>query len=388
MKEEPAVSIERDEYLQRIDRLAALAREAGLNGVVLSAESNIDYFSGYRHHAPWTLFARPFFQVISADRRAALIAHSFLVPEMERTSAVRDIRSYPRWGSASLGLVAEVVRAFGMEAGRVGAELGYEQRLGMSWDDFRALQQALPRAAFVDASALLWRLRTIKSPAEQELLRQSAEATRRAFEACFAAARPGISEREIARIAAETMMRNGAERPGFVLIASGAENYRCLSGKPTDRRLQRGDMLWIDMGAVYDGYWSDFCRAAIIGPPSQEQLDSQKAILEVNQACLDAVKVGEPVKSVAQAAQATFARLGYDVRIGDGRIGHGMGLMSTEPPHTALYEETVMEDGLAFTIEPRFVSAAGVFNCEELLLVTLTGARLLTTAPRELTVCA
>jgi len=381
------VTIERAEYLQRIARLAALAREAGLDGVVLTAESNVDYFSGYRHHAPWTLFARPFFEVISADGKAALVAHSFLVPEMERTSAVRDIRAYARHGSASIGLVAEVVRAFGMDSGQVGAELGYEQRLGVSWEDFRALQPALPLASFVDAASIIWRLRMIKSPAEHELLRRSAEVTRLAFDACFAAARPGLSEREIGRIAGETMIRNGAERPGFVLIASGAENYRCLSGKPSSRQLERGDMLWIDMGAVYDGYWSDFCRAGSIGRPTQEQVDSQKPILEVNHACLDAVKIGEPVKRVAEGAQAALTRLGYDVRIGDGRIGHGMGLMSTEPPHTALYEDTLMEDGLVFTIEPRFVSTAGVFNCEELVLVTPNGAQLLTTAPRELTAC-
>jgi Xaa-Pro aminopeptidase len=381
------VAIEADEYLQRISRLATLAREAGLNGVVLGAESNVDYFSGFRHHAPWTLFARPFFEVISADGRATLVAHSFLVPEMERTSAIRDIRAYTRSGSAAIGPLADAIRALGMETGRVGAELGYEQRLGVSWEDFGLLQEVLPRASFVDASSLLWRLRMIKSPAEQTLLRRSAEVTRQAFEACFAAACPGVTEREIGRIAAETMIRQGAERPGFVLIASGAENYRCLSGKPTDRRLERGDMLWIDMGAVWEGYWSDFCRAGIIGRPTTEQRDSQKAILEVNQACIEAVKVGEPVKRVAQAAQAAFTRLGYDVRIGDGRIGHGMGLMSTEPPHTALYEDTIMENGLAFTIEPRFVTAAGVFNCEELVLVTPDGADLLTTAPRDLRAC-
>jgi Xaa-Pro aminopeptidase len=382
------LTIDKREYRQRIERLAGLAGAAGMDGILLSAESNIDYFSGYRHHAPWTLFARPFFEVISADGRAALVAHSFLVPEMRRTSAVADIRAYSRSGSAWIGLVADTMREFGMDVGKVGAELGYEQRLGMSWQDFTDLQAAIPDVRFVDAASLLWRLRMIKSPAEQALMRQSAEVTGRAFAACFEAARPGLGEREIARIAGETMLREGAERPGFVLIASGVEGYRCLSGKATERRLERGDMLWIDMGAVYEGYWSDFCRAAIIGPASQERLDSQQAILEVNQACLDAVQVGEPVRRVAEAAEAAFQRLGLDVTVGEGRIGHGMGLMSTEPPHTALYDETVMEEGLVFTIEPRFVSKAGVFNCEELVLVTPGGAELLTTARRDLTVCA
>ena len=217
------------------------------------------------------------------------------------------------------------------------------------------------------------------------MLRESAAITAKAFEAVFEAAAPGVTEQELARIAGETMMREGAERPGFIVAASGQESYKILSGKPTKRALQPGDMLWLDMAAVYQGYWSDFCRAAVVGDPTPAQLDGQRAILEVNQACLDAVRVGQPLKRVAEAAEAAFADQGMEVRIGEGRVGHGMGLMSTEPPHVAHYEETVMEPGLVFTIEPRFLSRDGIFNCEELVLVTKEGGKFLTEAPRELT---
>ena len=121
------------------------------------------------------------------------------------------------------------------------------------------------------------------------------------------------------------MMHEGADRPGFIVATSGTENHRVLSGKPTDRPLTPGDMLWLDMSAVYRGYWSDFCRAAVNGEPTPAQLDAQRAILSVNQACLGAVRVGEPVKRVAQAAEDAFAGLGMNVKVGDGRIGHGMG---------------------------------------------------------------
>ena len=380
------MTIEKNEYRERIRSLAGLAREAGLDGVLLTAESNIDYFSGYRHHSPWTLFARPFFEIITADGRVAIVAHGFLVPEMERTAVVEDMRTYTRGGEASTRLVADTICEFGMDKGRIGAELGAEQRLGISQQEFTDLKTLLPETEFVDAADLFWRLRTIKSPAEQELLRTSAEITRKAFAASFEAARPGVTERELGRIAGATMMAEGAEKPGLILIASGTGNYGCLSGKPTDRALETGDMVWMDMGCVYDGYWSDYCRSAVLGPASSERLEGQKHILEVNQSCLDAVKVGEPVKRVAEAAEAALDRLGYEVKIGEGRIGHGIGLMSTEPPHTALYEETIMEDGLMFTIEPRFIADHGVYNCEELVLVTGNGARLLTTTSRELTI--
>ena len=372
-----------DEYRSRIGRLAALAADAGLDGVLLSAESNIDYFSGYRHHAPWTLFARPFFEVVGAGGEAALVAHSFLVPEMERTGAVRDIRAYSKSGGG-LDALLDCLRDLGIDRGRLGMELGDEQRLGMTQIELEALRAGLTHVEIVDAAPLLWRLRTIKSPAEQALMRESAAITARAMVAGFECAAPGVTEREVARTVGETMMREGADRPGFVMMASGAENHHVLSGKPTDRALGPGDMLWMDLGSVFRGYWSDFCRACVVGGPTRAQRDAQAIIVEVNRACVDAVKPGEPMHRIPAAAQSAFARFGMEVRVGAGRIGHGMGLMSTEPPHVAHYDATIMTPGLVFTIEPRFVNEHGIFNCEELVLVTERGGELLTTMSRTL----
>src|SRR5436190_23108168 len=94
------IMIEKSEYVGRIQKLAAELRQADIDGVLLTAESNIDYFSGYRHHAPWTLFARPFFQIVSADGRSALLTHTFLEPEMRRTSGVTDRRTCAASGDA------------------------------------------------------------------------------------------------------------------------------------------------------------------------------------------------------------------------------------------------------------------------------------------------
>ena len=377
--------IEKAEYVARISKLAARMRQSGLDGILLTAESNIDYFSGFRHHAPWTLFARPFFQIISADGRSALLTHTFLEPEMRRTSAVTDIRTFTTSGDAPVAQVREIMSELGIQRGKLGMELGYEQRLGISLNDFRRLETELSGIAIVDASMLLWSLRMIKSPAEIELMRQSSAVTSAAFAAGFSAARPGMTDAELCQVCATTMVEQGAERPGFILVTSGPKNYHVLSGKPTDRKLERGDMIWIDMGAVTNGYWSDFCRAAVFGKPTKELEDGQKVILDVNDAMIAATRLGEPLRNIAAAAVQAFKKSGRDVSIGSGRIGHGIGLMSTEPPHVALYDETVCEEGLVFTIEPRFFNRSGVFNCEELVIVEPTGAHVLTDAPRGIT---
>jgi Xaa-Pro aminopeptidase len=377
--------IEKRDYLERISKVAARMRQADLDGILLTAESNIDYFSGFRHHAPWTLFARPFFQVISADGRSALLTHTFLEPEMRRTSAVSDVRTFAHSGDAPVDQLRSIMVELGIKSGKIGMELGYEQRLGINILDFRRLESELTAMEIVDASMLLWSLRMIKSPVEIAMMRKSAAVTAAAFKAAFAAAKPGMSEIEVCRTAADTMILEGAERPGFILVTSGKGNYHVLSGKPTERKLDTGDMLWIDMGAVVNGYWSDFCRAAYFGRPTPAIEDGQKIILDVNQAMIDATRPGQPISKVAAAAAAAFRRRGLNVDLGRGRIGHGMGLMSTEPPHVALYDDTICEEGLVFTIEPRITNEDGVFNCEELLVVTGTGVEVLTTSPRNIT---
>ena len=377
--------LDHNEYLGRIGRFASLLRERGLHGALLTAESNIAYFSGFRGHAPWSTFARPNFLAISAGGGTALLGSGFVAPEMARTSVVADVRIYTQAAGLPLGEIEDILVQLGMRNGRLGMELGYEQRLDLSQRDFHRLSDALGPDAIDDASDLIWKLRMVKSPAEIELIKTSCAITGQAMRATFDAARPGVTESELGRIAATTMVSHGAERPGFVLMTSGPGNYGIMSGKPTGRRLQSGDVLWMDLGAVFEGYWSDFCRTACLGTRNPQLDHDQDLINEVNAAAIDAVRIGQPVKAVAAAALEAFKRRGMIVELGQGRIGHGIGLMSTEPPHLALFEETLCEEGLVFTIEPRFVRDHGLFVCEEIIAVTASGAQLLTTAPRHIT---
>jgi Xaa-Pro aminopeptidase len=373
------------EHRERIIRLTRLLSQQGIDGAIFTAESNIAYFSGFRSHAPWMTSARPNFMIVCMNGQTALLGSGFVEPEMRRMSVVSDIRVYGQAKGVPVDQIADILREFGMAGGTIGMELGYEQRLDVSQLDYLKMAETLQPARFTDISPIIWALRMIKSRAEIALIKKACDITGDAMQACFEAARPGVSERDLGHIAATTMVAKGAERPGFVLVTSGAGNYHVMSGKPTDRRLQAGDLLWMDMGAVYDGYWSDFCRTAYLGKP-QPHLDSdQNLITDVNAAAIDAVRIGTPMKDIAAAAVGAFRKHGMEVKLGQGRIGHGIGLMSTEPPHLAAFDDTLCEVGLVFTIEPRFVREHGLFNCEEIVAVTPNGAELLTTTPRHIT---
>lgn len=374
-----------DEYEIRFERAQAAMERADLDALLLTAEPNLAYFSGYRHFAPWTTFTRPLLLLL--PRRAAPIAfvHSFLEPEFRRTSWITEVRGYVDLFNGPIPMAVDVLRGVGVARDRIGAELGYEQRLGMSYGDFTRLQTAVPEAVFMDASEVLWALRMVKSLSEIARLRRSCAIVTAAFERAFAAAREGVSQRDVAQAITQSIVEQGAS-PGFILMTSGPGNYGSLSSPPTDRVLSKGDLLWIDMGAVYDGYWSDFCRAGVIGGPSSRQRKLQEAIYRATSRGVEAARPGTPVADVVRAVNRELEAQGCSPSGLGGRIGHGIGLMSTEPPHVALYDKTILEAGMVITVEPILIEEYGVFQTEMDVVVTENGPEILSTAPWELRV--
>jgi Xaa-Pro aminopeptidase len=367
------------EYLERRSKLCARMKDGGLSGIILTAETNIAYFSGFRHHTPGAIFARPYFQIISADGRSILVCHPFLEKEIKRTSQGCEVRASLTASGLPLKLLLDTLWDLGMDRGPVGMELGREQRLGVSVMEFRQIEAEIGQQRITDASEMIWAVRQIKSEREIELLRGAAAITGAAFQLAFEVARPGVSEQDIAKACEDAMSAHQHSQPGFVLFAGPSEGYSNLARKPSDRKLVSDELLWIDMGAVNYGYWSDFCRAGYLGREVPSHVaDRQKSLLEVNDAMLDACRIGSTMHDIAAAGERALKRRGQDVSIGQGRVGHGIGLLCAEPPHVALYDETVCEPGLVFTIEPRFIDDTGVYNCEQIVAITRDGPVLLT----------
>ena len=373
----------REEYEGRCRAAQARMEAAGLDGLFLTAETNLNYFTGHRHFAPWTTFTRPEICLLPQQGEPVIVLQGFLEADARRDSWVRQFRPYTPLTGTPIDLVRGTMEELGLARGRWGAELGSEQRLGLPYQDFVGIQRALPRAAFVDASDLLWGLRMAKSPAELEAMRRSAQIAAHAYDRAFDAARAGMTEKAFAALLAEAIVREGAE-VGFIMATSGPGNYDRVAGMPTDRRLQPGDMIWIDLGVVYNGYWTDHCRAAVVGLPTAAQRRNWDQVVQVTAKGVEAIRPGVPVGGVVEACDAEARRLGLEFTFAAGRLGHGMGLMSTEPPHVAGYDATVLQPGMVVTVEPGWILEHGAYICEENVAVTADGHEALTVTSREL----
>ncbi len=370
------------------ERLAA-AQEAmardGLAALLLVNSANLLFLSGYP--ALELTLARPFYLVVPLAGDPVLLVHAGREAEARRYAWVTDVRTYARLSVAPLDELGAIVVALGLRRGRIGAELGFEQRVGLPIAEFERVRAALAPAVVEDAATLLWRLRMRKSARDVAALREAGRITAAAYAETFAATRAGDPDRLPVR-RMQLAMAQGGGGGAWVLVTAGRGNYALATGVATGRPLTRGDMLWMDAGCAVRGFWSDFSRAAVIGGPSREQVAAQRAIVELTAAGVTMARPGVAVADIAAAMAAGVHRLGLPVTSWTsdlaGRVGHGIGYDVTEPPHVSTSDPTILEPGMVISVEPGVATEFGLFHCEENVLVTGAEAEILSVSPREL----
>jgi Xaa-Pro aminopeptidase len=371
------------EYEGRWGNAQRRMAEAGLDALLITEKANYVYFCGGN---PDFSFSRPTTFILPASGEPVCVVQQFFRDLTARSAYVDDVRVYDTLGGAPIGMIAGALKDLGAAAGKVGCELGYEQRLGVSAEDFQALGKALPGATLTDGSGVIWGCRMVKSPAEAARLREAGRITGEVYEALFPAVHPGMTETEIVDRFLRMHMERGGGSPWF-LINSGPENYDIPCGGPADRTLQAGDVLWMDGGCCVGDYWSDYTRMVFLGEPTDEQRKVYDLIVGVTQETVEAVRPGVRCSDLQALNDRLFEEAGYDyneINFAGGRIGHGLGTMITEPPHVAAYDDTVLEPGMAITIEPGWMRADGCFHVEDNVLVAEDGCEILSRCRRDL----
>lgn len=383
-----------DEYEVRYQKAQRLMRERDIDAVLVTAKENVIYFSGLQTIG-WISKHRPIGVILSQNEQIPpiLVLPETLVPVAHETSWIRELRPWGGWrypGAPSdpiLG-IQQAISEIGIEAGTVGMELGYGQRIGMSMSDYWALANGLPTVNFVDGSELIWALRMIKSPREIDALRKACAATTSAFEFGFASMREGMTENTLAGIMFGRMAELTNERPGFMMVRSGPRKYGMVNVTPFAKPMMRGELVVVDAGAVYKDYWADFMRMASIGKPTDEQRRFFEANLESQNAGVAAIKPGAPTGEIFDACYGVLVKCGLREHAILERIGHGVGLDPHEPPSIGRGTDTLVEPGMVLTVEPIFSDQPnyqiGNFALEDVVLVTDSGHEVLSHFPKEL----
>jgi len=359
-----------------------MARE-NIDLLFITGDRNYIYFTGHRQLTPEGWASRPHYFILPLEGEPHLMVHIFIEGDASSTSWVENISTYTSLLEAPIKELSDIIRSYKTNGRRIGVELGQEQRIGMPVRDFLYLKDELREFEFVDAAPILWEMRFIKSQREIEFIRRAMDITAKAYIEGFPLVKEGMTEREISGILCGKMIEHGAEQ-FWIIVVSGKENYKRISGKPTNRKVKQGDMVWVDMGASVNDYWADYSRGGVIGGPTNEQKRYQEIVVGVTAEGVSEVKAGITGAHIVDVCEEGMKRRGLDISFQAGRLGHGIGLFFVEPPSIAKWDPIVLAEGMVISIEPGLVREDGVYHAEENILVTKDGCEILSWAPREL----
>jgi Xaa-Pro aminopeptidase len=377
-----------EEYRERLTRLRQYLKESGLDGLLVTTEITHRYLSGHRSRR-WINVNSPMASIYTSTGDALIVCDRFEENQVAATSWISHVYSYPPLAAridSFMKQIRESLTTVGLDRGRIGAELGIMQRLGIPLVDFEWLRSSLPNAVFVDASEILWRLRSIKSRRELEAMREANALTDAAREQVYANLEPPKTEFGITQAMYAELARLGSEPGGYVVA-----RHMDTPIPQVERVFQPGDILYIDAGAVVRGCVADCCRSVALNRVSDQRREGFRMLWDVQQEALRPVKAGESVRTVIDAYEAELRRLDKihsDFRWGSlsGFIGHGIGMNAGEPPMLVEGEgDVVLEEGMTLMIEPSFGWREDLYINEEPIVVTSNGYDLLgVIAPREI----
>jgi len=330
----------RDEIVGKMERAM---EERGLDALVATSPENVAWASGAAPPSQKTVRSRLAAAIVPRGGGSELVAIALEGPVVRTQSRLDGLRLYEEFVEDPVLVLADSLRRRSLDEGVVGVEETH-----LSHADYGKLAAALPGVRLARADELFEELRTVKTPAEIDAIRDiGVAADRIATEVCerFGA---GASERELANFVAERYAEEGGDGLTMLVVGSGPRSA-AVNAPPTDRVLERGDVLRLDIIGTKGRYHSDVARTAVVGEPSAEQQEVYDLLLGVHHRCLDALRPGALTSDVYAIYREAMDEAGlppYHF------VGHGLGITLHEGPFVNALSSIPLEPGMVLCIEP------------------------------------
>jgi Xaa-Pro aminopeptidase len=359
-------------------RVGSALEPAGVDSLVVVHLPNIYYLTGFTGTAA-ILVIRAAGADFITDGRYTTSAGEIIERAGGDLRLVRVEYSYEE-------TLADLLKHTG--ARRIGIEAGYMTVSRYEW----LRSQLGDAAALVPLEGIIEQARIVKDAHEVAAVRRGARLLETGAAAQLPRVRAGVTERELAAELDSAIKRAGFSKPAFETIVASGPNSALPHARPTDRTLERGDLVVLDFGGVYDGYCVDLTRCVSLGPPSAEYMRLYEGVAAAHAAAIAAVQPGVLGSTIDAAAREELTRRGLGAAFSHG-TGHGLGVEIHEEPRISRRRPDGAADprdrpvaaGMIFTIEPgAYVPGVGGVRLEDDVLVTADGCEILTNVPREL----
>lgn len=351
-------------------RLRAAMKSAGFDALVALSQDNVTYAAGFLVPSHLTNRFRRTIVVLAGDRFASQIVVNVEEIQARARSRFQDIRSYNQFTQDPADVLADALVEAGVAHGRVGIELDFMPAI-----DYIQLRKRLPDAQFMPCASLFFATRMIKSAEEIETLRRVGTLSERVIGEVLSQVRVGMSEIDVARRIVDQLIAGGSSNFKY-RVGSGANSSITNCGT-TDRKIEKGDLIRIEVLGDVDNYRSNVTRTAVVGAPSDRQRRIWAALMSARDSCKAMLRPGTAVRDV----YLEYVRIcrSNDIEPTLKFLGHGIGQTIHEEPYLTDSRDIIFEPNITFTMEPLYMIPGEMgFHVEDMYVISPDGYESLT----------
>ncbi len=355
----------RELYERRLRRLRSMLEEERIDALLVAVPENRYYLSGYG--AEDLQLTESSGYLVITDSKQVLLTDFRYREEAETEAPDFQVLLY------SDGLGQTLTELFSeLSISALAVEPHY-----LTVSRYREVEEALkssrPTATMAHAEDLVERMRLVKEPEEVVKIRASLDLTEKALVWVWETLRPGKTEKEVAWEIERSIREGGAEAVSFPPIVAGGPNAALPHAVPTERKINAGEPVILDLGSKLGHYCSDMTRTWIAGTPDKKLQEIYRIVREAQMAAQDFIRAGRDSVAVDGVARGLITKAGYGDYFGHG-LGHGVGLAVHEKPGLRKLKGTVLEENMVVTIEPGiYLPGYGGVRLENLVRITAGG---------------
>ncbi|MEM2874607.1 MAG: M24 family metallopeptidase [Candidatus Hadarchaeales archaeon] len=352
---------------KRISRVRAEMSRRGLDAFITT--KSVRYLSG-------TTAGKAV--IVPLDGEPVLICSRLELGMAKKESRIRNVIAFSSWRSPLMPgenvrfceawqIIAECLRGYGSRS------VGHD---GLATETLRKLR-SIHAASYRGMPALMWDVRKVKFPEELAMLRASAKIAAKGMKCAGECISPGRSELEVAADAEREMRLAGSEGTPFGTIVASGPNSWMPHARTGERRIKRGDLVVVDLGAIFRGYASDMTRTFSLGADKKAERMIE-VVRRAQRAGISRVRERARACDVDEAVRRTISGSGFSRYCLHGS-GHGVGMDIHEPPSLAPNSRDVLQRRMVVTVEPGvYVPGIGGARWEDMVEVESKGCSVLT----------
>jgi Xaa-Pro aminopeptidase len=350
--------------MNKIEDLKKKIDKEGLEAFLITRKDNLYYFLNYIGEGAL---------LIKKDKATLFVTPLFFESAEEQCRNIEILK---------LHLGMDPLKYIVNEIKKINGKIGFDELSAKYYIYLSSI--LLKDNKLLNKEEIIWNMRKIKNEDEILKIKEAAKITDIGLKLALEIIKPGITELDIKAEIIKEMMKNGAEEIAFEPIIASGKNSSFPHGGYKNRKLKRGDIIIIDIGAKYKGYCSDETRVSYVYEIDNEIKKVYNIVLEAQEIALQNMKEGIAIKEIDKKVRDFLKEKGFEDKFIHG-LGHGIGINIHEPPTINPLSEETFKRNMVVSCEPGiYIPKNYGIRIEDSVLIKDKGIEILTKTPKEL----